>query len=100
MKANRPRQVSNLGTPTRRPAVPSKILPRRKILGLSAAPGVGSTAGSIVSVGGETVEPAGASGVDERLLAAPLAHMRRIPRHVLAARPVGVAEHRARTIRR
>src|SRR5262249_19084371 len=39
-----------------------------------------------------------ASGVDKRLLAAPLAHMCRIPRHVAAARPVAVAEHGARPV--
>jgi hypothetical protein len=54
----------------------------------------------IASIDGETVEPASAAGVDERLLGAPLAHMRRIPRGVLATRPVGVAEHGARAIRR
>jgi hypothetical protein len=43
--------------------------------------------GFIASVSGETIEPASASGVDERLLAAPLVHMRRIPRRVLATRP-------------
>jgi hypothetical protein len=48
--------------------------------------------GFIASVCGETIKPASASGVDERLLAAPLTHMRRIPRRVLAARPVGVTE--------
>ena len=53
----------------------------------------------IASVGGEAVEPAGAAGVDERLLGATLAHMGRIPRHVPAARPVGVAKHGARAIR-
>src|SRR5262249_44535862 len=46
------------------------------------------------------IEPASASRVDKRLLAAPLAHMRRIPRRVLATRPVAVAEHGAGTIRR
>src|SRR5258706_8364967 len=56
--------------------------------------------GFIASVSGETVEPASASGVDERLLAAPLAHMCRIPRRVLATRPVAVAEHGAAAIRR
>jgi hypothetical protein len=34
---------------------------------------------SITSVGGEAIESAGASGIDQRLLAAPLAHMRGIP---------------------
>src|SRR6516165_1704598 len=53
---------------------------------------------AIASVGGETVEPAGAAGVDERLLGAPLAHMRRIPRRVPAAGAVGVAEHGARPV--
>ena len=41
----------------------------------------------IASVDGEAVEPAGASGVDQRLLAAALAHMRSIPRRVLAQLP-------------
>jgi hypothetical protein len=53
---------------------------------------------AIASIGGEAVEPAGASGVDKRLFAAPLAHMCRIPRRVPAARPVGVAEHGARPV--
>src|SRR5258708_29938545 len=56
--------------------------------------------GYIASVRGETVDPASASSVDERLLATALAHMCRIPRCVLAARPVAVAEHGARAIRR
>jgi hypothetical protein len=54
---------------------------------------------SIASVG-ETVEPAGASGVDERLFAAPLAYVRCIPRRVLATRPIAVAKHGARAVRR
>src|SRR5262245_43289954 len=36
------------------------------------------------SVGGKAVEPADATGGVERRLAAPLAHMHRIPRHVPA----------------
>src|SRR5262252_1325874 len=56
--------------------------------------------GFITSVGSEAVDPASASGVDEGLLGAPLAHMRRIPRRVLAARPVAVAKHGPRAIRR
>src|SRR5215470_7818113 len=43
---------------------------------------------------------AGAAGGIERLLAAPLAHVRRIPRHVPAPGAVRVAEHGARTLRR
>jgi hypothetical protein len=54
----------------------------------------------VASVSGKTVDPASASGVDERLLGAPLAHVGRIPGGVLAARPVAVTEHRSRTIRR
>src|SRR5436309_1266426 len=54
----------------------------------------------LLSVDGEAVEPAGAAGVDERLLGAALAHMRRVPRHVLAARAVHVTEHGARAVRR
>jgi hypothetical protein len=38
-----------------------------------------SSAGCFLSVDGEAVNPARASGAVERLLAAPLAHMRRIP---------------------
>src|SRR2546427_10797299 len=53
-----------------------------------------------VSIGGKAVEPAGATGGVERRLAAPLAHMHRIPRHVPAPGAVRVAEHGARTLRR
>src|SRR5579872_6190078 len=55
---------------------------------------------SIASVYGKAIEPAGATGVDQRLLGASLAQMRSIPRDVRAARPVAVAEHGARAIRR
>jgi hypothetical protein len=48
----------------------------------------------LLSIDGEAVNPARASGVAERLLATPLAHMRRIPRRVLAARPVHVTKLR------
>src|ERR1700674_3780863 len=54
----------------------------------------------VPSIGGEAVQLAGAAGVDERLLAAPLAHMRGIPRGVAAALPVGVTEHGAGAVRR
>src|SRR5437667_3795342 len=53
-----------------------------------------------LSIGGKAVEPAGATGGVERRLAAPLAHMHRIPRHVPATGAVRVAEHGARTLRR
>src|SRR6266446_264953 len=52
------------------------------------------------SVRGKAVNPADAAGGVERRLGAPLAHMRRIPRHVPAAGAVRVAEHGARTLRR
>jgi hypothetical protein len=52
------------------------------------------------SVDREAIKPARATGVDQRLLATALAHMRRIPRHVLAACPVHVTEHGAGTVRR
>src|SRR6516225_9570319 len=54
----------------------------------------------ILSLEGKAVDPARAAGVDERLLAAALAHVRRIPRRVLAARPVHMTEHGARAVRR
>jgi hypothetical protein len=52
------------------------------------------------SVRGEAVEPTSAAGVNEGLLGTPLAEMRGIPRGVLAARTVAVAEHGAGAIRR
>src|SRR2546430_6734929 len=52
---------------------------------------------TLLSVGGKAVEPAGATGGVERRLAAPLAHMDRIPRNVPAPGAVRVAEHGART---
>src|SRR5712671_1570880 len=51
-----------------------------------------------LSIGGKAVEPADATGGVERRLAAPLAHMHRIPRHVPAPGAVRVAEHGARTL--
>src|SRR5712671_3962448 len=51
-----------------------------------------------LSIGGKAVEPADATGGVERRLAAPLAHMHRIPRHVTAPGAVRVAEHGARTL--
>src|SRR5262249_50996731 len=59
-----------------------------------------SNARSILSVNGEAVNPARAAGVVERLLAAPLAHMRCIPRGVLAACTVHVTKHSAGAVRR
>src|SRR2546421_12827226 len=53
-----------------------------------------------VSISGKAVEPAGAAGGVERRLAAALAHVHRIPRHVPAPGAVRVAEHGARTLRR
>src|SRR5262245_19354419 len=52
----------------------------------------------VLSVDGKAVEPAGATGGVERRLVAPPAHMRRIPRYVLAALAVRVADHGARTL--
>ena len=49
------------------------------------------------SISREAVKMTRAAGVDERLLAAPLAQMRGNPGRVLAA-PVGVTEHGARTV--
>src|SRR5215510_2060908 len=49
-------------------------------------------------VRGKAIEPAGAAGGVERRLAAPLAHMHRIPRYVPAPAAVRVAEHGARTL--
>jgi hypothetical protein len=59
-----------------------------------------SNAGCVLSVDSEAVNPARASGVVERLLAAPLAHMRCIPRRVLATCPVHVTKHGTRAVRR
>src|SRR5579871_345561 len=56
--------------------------------------------GHYPSIDGEAVNPARASGVVERLPAAPLAHMRSIPRSILAACPVHVTHHGARPVRR
>jgi 2-dehydropantoate 2-reductase len=53
-------------------------------------------------VNGEAVEPAGAAGVDERLLRTSLAHMRRVPGRVARAlqATIGMTEHGARAFRR
>src|SRR2546430_10446297 len=59
-----------------------------------------TTATLLPSVGGKAIKPTGAAGRVERLLAAPLAHMHGIPRHVPAPGAVRVAEHGARTLRR
>jgi len=48
----------------------------------------------------EAVNPARASSIVERLLAAALAHMRSIPRRVLAACPIHVTKHCAHAVRR
>src|SRR6266550_7463494 len=50
------------------------------------------------SVRGKAVEPASTTGGIERRLAAALAHMHRIPRHVAAARAVRMAELGARAL--
>src|SRR4051812_353135 len=76
------------------PRCQDSLLGNRKIADGSA---IGSELPQLV--GGEAINPARAAGGVERSLAAPLAHMHRIPGHVSAASAVRVTEHGASPLR-